>query len=331
MKEFDFIDQLLTPLATDPAALGLGDDAAILAAGCGSLVVTKDMLIEGVHFHANDPPASIARKSLRVNLSDIAAMGAHPRGYFLGCAWGGAWRDSDLEAFVAGLAEDQAEFGLALLGGDTTAHDGATIVSITMIGEAADSAFLPRGGAVAGDDLYVSGTLGDGWLGLQALVGGRNFGGLSDAERDHVIDRYRLPQPRVALGRELCGVAHAAIDISDGLIADAGHLGRRSNCGLEIALDATPLSDAARKWAGDGVETEKNLLTLARGGDDYELLFAAPPEKRDAVAAAARSSGVSVTRIGRVFHGAGVRVLNESGDALETPFGGYEHMTSGGS
>lgn len=330
MKEFDFIDRFLRPLATDSAALGLGDDAAVLDTGCGSLVAAKDMLIEGVHFRADDPPAAIAKKALRVNLSDIAAMGARPRGYLLGCAWGGAWRDSDLEAFAAGLAEDQAEFGLALLGGDTTAHDGATVVSVTMIGEAADGAFLSRGGALAGDDLYASGTLGDGWLGLQALARGRDFGGLSDAERDHVIDRYRLPQPRIALARALCGVAHAAIDISDGLIADAGHVARRSNCGLEIALDATLLSDAARKWAGAGAEKENNLLMLAQGGDDYELLFTAPPEKRDAVAAAARSSGVSVTRIGRAFRGAGVRVLNASGEILETAIGGYEHMTPGG-
>ncbi|MEL6365918.1 MAG: thiamine-phosphate kinase, partial [Pseudomonadota bacterium] len=218
--EFALIETLFAPLATDAAALGLKDDAALWSAA-GEGVIAKDMLVEGVHFRSADPLDRVARKALRVNLSDLAAMGATPAGYLLGLALPDRLLDRDaLGPFADGLAEDQAAYGLSLIGGDTTRTPGPLVVSITMTGRLDGRRPLRRGGALVGDDVYVSGTIGDAGLGLRAFEGAPD--GLA---REHVAclkDRYQLPEPRLGLGEALCGVASAAADVSDGLLSDAG-------------------------------------------------------------------------------------------------------------
>jgi len=223
--EFDLIARYFAPLAAGaPGALGLLDDAALVDVSPGHrLVVTVDAVVAGVHFLADDPPDLIARKALRVNLSDLAAMGARPLGYFLAAAFA----DQDepwLAAFAAGLAEDQASFGVALMGGDTVATPGPLTLAITAIGEVRSGRELRRSAAKAGDLIFVTGTLGDGALGLAALRGA--LPALSGAQRDFLARRYHLPEPRIDFGRALTeeGLALCGMDISDGLGADLGHI-----------------------------------------------------------------------------------------------------------
>ncbi|MGH6900683.1 MAG: thiamine-phosphate kinase, partial [Geminicoccaceae bacterium] len=240
--EFAFIARRLRPLATAEGALGLADDAALLDPAPGrQLVLAKDAMVAGVHFLGDDPPAQIARKLLRVNLSDLAAMGAAPLGYLLALARSKEIADVWLGEFCAGLAADNAEFAIPLLGGDTVATPGPLTLSLTALGEVPKGAALLRGGARPGDDIWVSGTLGDAALGLEALQGKLDVTGEA---RAYLIERYRLPRPRLALGQALRGTASAAIDISDGLIADLGHVLEVSEVGAELHADALPLSPA---------------------------------------------------------------------------------------
>ena len=224
------------------------------------LVLAADAMVAGVHFLADDPPETIGRKLLRVNLSDLAAMGADPLAYLMTVALPRGTPDAWLAGFVAGLAADQAEFGLQVLGGDTVSTAGPVSLSLTILGTVAPGQALRRGGARPGDELWVSGTIGDGALGLRAARG--------EIEDAYLVDRYRLPQPRLALGRALRGVASACIDVSDGLVQDGGHLCRASGCGAVLEAALVPLSPSAR---------HAPLRQLLTGGDDYELLFAIPP------------------------------------------------------
>jgi thiamine-monophosphate kinase len=305
--EFDLIGRLLRPLAKDaPEALGLLDDAALLTPPAGqSLVVTTDTIVEGVHFLFDDPPDLIARKLLRVNLSDLAAKRARPWGYFLNTTWPAEMEPTYVQAFVKGLAQDQAEFGLKLFGGDTTSTKGPVILSATLIGLVEQGAMLRRNGARAGDLLQVSGTIGDGALGLEALQS-------DDPRLADLIERYRLPQPRFDLAHAL-GAAHACADVSDGLIADAGHLAEASGLAVTIALDRIPLSGTASEWAGEGVQ---GLIDLTTAGDDYELVCAAPEPL----------PGFSV--IGSFQVGQGIRVTYED-KPVELARTGYRHGKDG--
>lgn len=316
--EFEFIRTRLGPLTRNhEAALGLADDAAVLdpPPGC-QLVLACDTLVAGVHFRTGDAPAVAAARAMRSNLSDMAAMGADPLGYLSALTWpqdgDAAWRD----AFVTGLASEQALFGLPLLGGDTTATPGPMTVTLTLIGSVPAGTALLRSGARAGDDIWVSGTIGDAALGLAALAG---EAGAPEA----LTDRYARPSPRLDLGRGLRGLATAAIDVSDGLVADAGHIAETSGLALEIEAQAVPLSAPARAWlegAGAG-----DLSRLVSGGDDYELLFSAPPDRREAVAALARPD-MPLTRIGTARPGSGVILRDASGAAIEMPRGGFTHF-----
>src|SRR5690349_11979564 len=244
LGEFERIRRFFAPLAA-PGALGLRDDAALIDGPDGQhYVLTADAIVEGVHFLSEDPPAQVAQKLLRVNLSDLAAKGAEPVGYLLVTALPRARDEAWLEAFAAGLAADQARFGIGLLGGDSTATDGPATLSVTALGRVASGRAVLRSGARAGDSIYVSGTLGDAALGLQALRG--ELPGIAAEARDFLAGRYRLPQPRLALGQRLVGVAHAMMDISDGLVADLGHIVEASGVGAVIEAALLPLSPAAR-------------------------------------------------------------------------------------
>jgi thiamine-monophosphate kinase len=315
--EFEFITRRLRPLATARGALDLADDAALLDPSPGrQLVLAKDAMVAGVHFLEDDPPAQIARKLVRVNLSDLAAMGAAPLGYLLALARPKEIADHWLGEFCAGLAADNTEFRIALLGGDTVSTPGPLTLSLTAIGEVPKGAALLRRGARAGDDVWVSGTLGDAALGLKVLQGEIDA---EDDARAYLVERYRLPRPRLALGEALRGIATAAIDISDGLVADLGHILEVSGIGAELHADALPLSTAARDLPA------ARDAALA-GGDDYELLFTAPPERRAEVEALSRRLDLPISRIGAIDAGPGLRILDAAGRIVEPRSKGWAHF-----
>ena len=315
MDEFDLIARHFAPLSSGaPDAFGLTDDAALVEVGPGRrLVATKDMIVAGVHFLADDPADLIARKLLRVNLSDLAAMGARPRAYLLAIALPRDTDDGWIAGFAAGLGADQAEFAVHLIGGDTVATDGPLTASITALGEVDTDHAIRRAGARSGDTIYVSGSLGDAALGLLARRG--ELAGLDDTTKAFLIDRYRLPRPRVELGQRLQGVASAAIDISDGLVADLGHICAQSGVGAEIEAGRVPLSPAARSALDASPELMTSVLT---GGDDYELLFTAR-------AVDGLSADPPITAIGRITDGSGVRVLDDAGVPMTFSAAGYRH------
>ncbi|GAB5471853.1 MAG: thiamine-phosphate kinase [Rhodospirillales bacterium] len=322
--EFETIARYFAPLADSPAALGLGNDAAVLAPPAGrDLVLTADAMIAGVHFLPDDPPETVGRKLLRVNLSDLAAMGAAPLGYLLTCAWPRDVEEAWIAAFAAGLAEDQARFAIQLLGGDTTSGPGPLSLSLTALGSVAPGRALPRSGAKAGDEVLVSGTIGDGALGLLARQG--RLSGLSPENERYLTARYRLPEPRLALGRALAeaGLATACLDVSDGLVADLGHIAETSGLGAEIEAAAVPLSAAAQEVVADDLARFPLLLS---GGDDYELCFTVAPGSLEAVLAAAERAEMAVSRIGRMVPGEGVRVLDRDRQPLTLDRGGWQHF-----
>ena len=321
--EFDLIARYFKPLSrAAPGAFALGNDGALLMPPAGaSLVVTKDLMVAGVHYPEGEAPSAVARRLLRVNLSDLAAMGAEARSYALGLALPRGVADTWVEDFAAGLARDQEEFGVALIGGDTVATEGPAVLSLTAFGTVAAGACLTRSGAGAGDDIYVSGSIGDAMLGLRIVRGGLPL--LAPADRAALAERFRLPAPRLALGAALVGVASAAIDVSDGLVADLGHLCTQSGVAARIAAESVPLSAAARRALA---EPEVGIADLVSGGDDYELLFCAPPSARAALQALGRRLGLAVTRIGAMEAGQGVTVVGDDSRPLPLPRTGYTHF-----
>ncbi len=322
MDEFDFIRERLAPLSrTLPGARSLTDDAATLAPprGC-ELVVTADALVGGVHFRLEDPLDLVARKALRVNLSDLAAKGADPIAYLLSIAWPKGLALAEKERFVAGLAEDQARFGVGLLGGDTTVGPGPLTIAITAFGSAPLGAFVPRSGARPGDAVFVTGTIGDAGLGLRARRG--EIGSLDRAELDALEERYLLPEPRLGAARSLRGAASAAIDVSDGLVADAGHIAATSSVRLVLIAEALPLSEAAKAWLAGERDQDAARAALATMGDDYEVLFTGPQSAGSAVAA----SGAAVACIGKVEAGQGVKLLGTGGADIPVGRGGFTHF-----
>lgn len=321
--EFALIAQYFAPLAKSSAgALGLLDDAALLDVAPGqTLVLAADMAVEGVHFTENDPPELIGRKVLRYNLSDLAAMGAAPIAYLLTLAKP-ARRSSDwVGAIAAGLAEDQEAFQIDLIGGDTSASPGPAMLSITVIGSVGSGDALKRSGASPGDAVFVSGTIGDGMLGLKSATG--ELDGLEPDHRAFLEDRYRMPQPRLTLGRTLAGIASAAIDVSDGLVADLAHICQASGAGAVIEAPSVPLSPAAKAVVSGGQITLSALLT---GGDDYELLFCVPKDRLDEVDRLTKEGNVPITRIGRISVASGVEVLGEDGRPMAIESAGFRHF-----
>lgn len=320
--EFERIATFFAPLTENlPGALGLRDDAAVLEPSPGSdLVVTTDTIVETVHFVGDEPADLVARKLLRVNLSDLASMGARPCAYTLNVAFPDRIDDAWLAEFVAGLASDQDEFGIALAGGDSVSTVGPVTLTITAFGEVAAGTALRRTTAQAGDLIYVTGAIGDGALGLQVLRGG--ITGLGSVFEETLAKRYRLPQPRLGVGQAILGTANAATDVSDGLVADLGHIAEGS--GLAAVIDAAkvPLSDAARAVLADDPGRLETILT---GGDDYELVFAVAPAEIGGLDAVASKTGVALTHIGTFEQGAGVRVRGTGGEDLDFRQGGYSH------
>lgn len=313
--EFDIIAKYLAPLAAGaPGALGLTDDAAILAPEPGvELVVTMDTVVEGVHYLAGAPARDAVAKLMGSNLSDLAAMGARPAGFTLACAWTKGTGEAEIGAFAAALGDWISDFDCPLLGGDTVAQPGPAVFTVTAFGRVPAGQALKRSGAKPGDTLYVTGTVGDGALGLAAARGE------IDMDAEHIAflaDRYRRPQPRLAAGQALIGRASACIDISDGLVQDAGHIAETSHVDIEIDAATVPLSNAARAALAAAPERLADVLT---GGDDYELLFTTPEPVTGLVPAA--------TAIGRVVEGRGqVRVLGPDGESIALARSGFRHF-----
>ena len=323
--EFELIARYFAPLAAGaPGAFDLTDDVAIVEAGPDEQVVVKtDAIVAGVHFLADDPPDLIARKLLRVNLSDLAGKGARPLGYLMACALPADLDEAWLATFVAGLAADQREFDLSLLGGDTTATPGPLTLSATVFGAISKGRLPWRGAALAGDAVLVSGTLGDGALGLD--VQRQAFAELDAASRAHLIDRYRLPRPRLQLGRALveAGLVHAAMDISDGLLADLGHICRTSKLGADIEWQRVPLSAPAAKLVAAQPQRRERIVA---GGDDYELLLTVGAEDVPAALSIAQRADVRLTPVGRMRAGDGVRIIDERGEEMSVSRSGYRHF-----
>jgi thiamine-monophosphate kinase len=320
LSEFERVQRFFAPLAA-PGALGLVDDVALIDGPPGEQYVLKtDAIVEGVDFLPGTPPDQVAQKLLRVNLSDLAAKGAVPLGYLLVTALPTSLGEDWLESFAAGLAKDQATYGIGLLGGDSTAIDGPITLSVAAIGRVAAGRAILRSGARPGDRLYVSGTLGDAALGLAVLQDKLELA--DTVKREFLIDRYRLPQPRLALGQSLIGTAQAMLDVSDGLIADLGHICEASGVAAIVEAALVPVSAAV---ADAVTEDGRWLQAVLGGGDDYELLFTAPVGA-DAAIAALAAAGVPVTAIGSIEAGRGVTVLDRAGRPMTVTVAGYRHF-----
>ena len=315
-SEFDLIARYFTR-TTPGAVLGVGDDCALLAPTPGmQLAVSSDMLLEGRHFSPQDSPAGIGHKSLAVNLSDLAAMGATPRWATLSIALPGvdeAW----LQAFARGFFRMADAHGIELVGGDTTR--GALSIAITVTGEVPPGQALQRNGARAGNEVWVSGQIGSAALAL-AYRQGRLFMEQIDAAK--VLPALYLPQPRVALGIALRGIAHSATDISDGLLADLGHILQASHVGAVLEFARVPVAAVTQSYLENPVARECVLA----GGDDYELCFTAAADKHNAVLASGAQAGVAVTCIGRITEQAGLQVLDAQGEPMMIDKTGYDHF-----
>lgn len=319
--EFDLIARYFAPLASQgPPAFGLTDDAAVLTPPAGrDLVFTKDALVADIHFFADDPADSIARKALRVNLSDLAAMGAAPLGYLLALALPKNMENIEkwVGKFCGGLRRDQDGFGWSLFGGDTVSTNGPLMVSVTAIGTVEPGRALPRAGARVGDDIYVSGCLGDAALGLKCLKG-------DIPARDKFLEqRYYLPEPRLGLGQRLAGLATAVMDISDGLAGDIRHICDLSGLGAEISLDLIPLSEAAGKIL-ESFPAYKDLIWA--GGDDYELLFTAAGQAREDIKNLADQVDLPLTRIGYMTAEKAITLKDKNGKNLMEKNQGFRHF-----
>jgi thiamine-monophosphate kinase len=320
--EDSLIARYFKPLATDPGAFDLADDAAILKASGDELVVTTDAIVEGVHFLSDDPPDTIARKALRVNLSDLAAKGAAPAGFVLTLALREA-SDSWLAPFARGLGEDALMFKCPLLGGDTVSTPGPQMISITAFGRVLPGRMVRRNGAKAGDRVMVSGTIGDAALGLDLLKGGAAAALGGDA-RAMLIGRYRVPQPRAALAEAVRDHASAAMDVSDGLAGDLAKLCAASEVSAAIDALSIPLSAAARSLLSRGAV---GIESIVSGGDDYEILCTIPENRFEAFEAAASLAGVSVTSIGTVIAGSSTpRFIDGQGTEIALPRLSYSHF-----
>ncbi len=324
ISEDDLIARFFAPIA-GPGALGLKDDAACLTPppGC-DLILTKDALVAGVHFFADDPPEAIARKALRVNLSDLAAKGADPLGFLLALALPIGVETDWIARFAQGLGEDALRWGVPLLGGDTVKTPGPAMVSVTALGTAPTGRMVPRTGVRAGDLIFASGAIGDSALGLQARLAPQRFAALSQGACAHLLARYLDPQPRLALAHVLREHASAGMDVSDGLVGDVAKMLKASGVSAIIRLCDAPLSQAAH----EAIAMEPALFeTAMTGGDDYELLVAAPPQKAKALQEDALAAGVPLTLIGEAVAGAGPpRFIGADGADMSFARGSFSHF-----
>lgn len=315
MDEFDLIERYLRPLSGE-GSFALTDDIAVI----DGLSMTTDVIVSGVHFRPEDPLDLVARKAMRVNLSDLVATAIRPTGYLLGVTWPLEITEAQIEAFAKGLKEDQAVYGLSLLGGDTTRHRAAGLpltISITMVGTPMAGGPVLRSGARPGDRLMVTGSIGDGALGLQHLDAG---GAISDA----ASAPYLLPTPPFELIAAIGLHATAGLDLSDGLVADARHLARASGVSLVMEASRIPLSEEGAAYVS--ARTPAALVDLVTAGDDYQALLSVPPTDVDGLSKAASHRGVRLTDIGVVAEGEGVSILGADGHTLPTVRRGFTHF-----
>ncbi len=324
--EDKLIARYFAPIAIHPGALGLSDDAAFIRppAGC-DLVLKADAIIGGVHFFADDAAQTVASKALRVNLSDLAAKGAKPLGFLLSLALPADITERWLTNFAEGLRSDAVLYGCPLFGGDTDRTPGPITVSIAMFGSVPEGTMVRRAGARPGDHVFVSGTIGDAALGL-AVRKDKNLGKdwkLSEPQRQHLLGRYLLPQPRNALAEAVRTHASAAMDVSDGLAGDFAKLCRTSKVSAAIAAMRVPLSEAAKAVIAADPAMLETALT---GGDDYEIVCTVPPHKADSFRSAALAAKVQVTDIGEVAAGEGAQFLGEDGQPLAFQHASFSHF-----
>lgn len=320
--EFEIIKAFFAPLSRRlPGAFSLTDDVAVLAPPAGhDLVLKTDAVVEDVHFNRSDPPDTIAKKALRANISDFAAKGASPSVYLLALALPD-WPDVHwLEQFAKGLAEDQAEFNVTLAGGDTDRTPGALTIAVMMAGFVPHGSVIRRSGAKPGDVVFVTGTLGDAGAGLALL---KRASVPRDAGEAFLIARYRVPRPRLAFGRGLRGIATGALDVSDGLIADLGHIAEVSHVRIEVWAPRIPLSDELAKLRGRDVAV---IAEAATAGDDYEIAFSAPASSGPLIERIAVETNTRVTAVGRVMAGEGVALVDEEGREIKLDRRGYTHF-----
>lgn len=349
--EFDVIRTLFAPLAQSAPARGLRDDAALLEAG-GRLVVTTDAIVEGIHFLSGDPIASIAMKAIRVNVSDLIGKGALPYAMLLTLIWPKGRDAAELPLFADALAGELQHFDMALLGGDTTSTDGPLTISVTAFGAPIGERTPARADARAGDDVWLAGgEIGSAWLGLQLRSGAMQLdelrrgrdeaaaraeseamaaqmpdyltlpGEAFDAEAAWLMSAYLAPFIRTECAEVVAAFAHASMDVSDGLVADAGKMAAASGVAIRIEANAIPFSVPAARW----LQTGGDFRRLITGGDDYVILFSAAPEARDAIAEAESQLSVGLTRIGVVAAGEGVSVVDRNGVAVPLQAAGFSH------
>lgn len=321
--EDSLISRYFRPLATDSGAFGLIDDAALLNHTGDDLVVTTDAVVEGVHFLPGDPPATIARKALRVNLSDLAAKGASPAGFVLTLALREV-KEEWLAPFARALGEDASLFNCPVLGGDTVSTPGPLMISITAFGRVPPGRMVRRTGAKPGDRIAVTGTIGDAALGLRVLKGQIPGEGLDPPARDFLVQRYRVPQPRNALALVIRDHASAAMDVSDGLAGDLAKLCAASGVSATMEMPVVPLSASVRALLANG---QADIEAVISGGDDYEVVCTVPENRWDSFTAAARQAGVQVTGIGRIEAGAAApRFLDATGQPIALKRLSYSHF-----
>ncbi|MGA2055779.1 MAG: thiamine-phosphate kinase [Bradyrhizobium sp.] len=323
--EDSLIARYFKPLATDPGAFGLTDDAAVLKARGEDIVVTTDAIVEGVHFLSDDPPHTIAKKALRVNLSDLAAKGATPAGFVLTLALR-AVDETWLAAFARGLGEDTSAFNCPLLGGDTVSTPGPLMISVTAFGRVPHGKMVHRSGAKPGDHVVVTGTIGDAALGLDILRKGRAMAALVDdaPSRDMLIGRYRVPEPRNALASVIRAHADAAMDVSDGLAGDLAKLCAASGVSAVIDVPSVPVSAAAKVVLAASAAGIENLIS---GGDDYEILCTVRPSALEEFMREARTAGIAASPIGTIVAGvAAPKFLDAMGKELALTRTSYSHF-----
>jgi thiamine-monophosphate kinase len=323
LSENELIARYFAPLAGE-GALGLRDDTACLMPRPGwDLVLTVDALVETVHFLPEDAPGSVAHKALAVNVSDLAAKGADPVGFLLALSLPPGWTADWLGAFAKGLGRASRAFGCPLLGGDTVKANGALTLSVTALGETPAGRLVRRTAAQPGDVLCVSGTIGDGALGLMLRRDPPWARELDERQRSFLADRYLHPQPRLSLARAVRAYASAAMDVSDGLVGDLTKMMRGGGVSAVVDLEAVPLSDAAQAALAAEASLRGTILT---GGDDYEILCAVPERRLPAFREAASRAGVPLTRIGRVVEGSTPPVFRLFGEEQRFAAGSYSHF-----
>lgn len=320
--EDKLIARFFGPIATDPGALGLSDDAAFIKppAGC-EMVLKTDAIVSGIHFFTEDPAAAVAQKALRVNLSDLAAKGARPLGFLVSLALPKGIDETWLAGFASGLREDAATYKCPLFGGDTVRSPGPIMVSVATFGSVPDGRMVRRSTAKPGDHVFVSGSIGDAVLGL-GLRNGASWS-LDDKQREHLLSRYLLPRPRNALAQAVLDYASASMDVSDGLAGDLAKLCRVSKVSADIEVARVPLSDAAKVViAQDAAQLEPALS----GGDDYEILCTVPPANVDRFRVAAMAAKTAVTDIGTIAQGEGARFCRADGTTLNFKRASFSHF-----